>query len=456
MQNDSYGEVLRNPGFLNLWVNQILVQFAYNSLNFALIIWVFYLTDSNTAVAALLSMVYLPALIFGIFSGVFIDMIDRKKIIILLDLLLTLSFISLIFLKDYYPAVLLLTFIINSLVQFYLPAESSALPITVKNKHLLFLANSLFSTTFFSMFLIGFGFSGPIISLLGIDFIFGIGAGTMFLAFVLANRFPSITTRPDQDTKKLKNALININPKEILKVATVEIKQTLNMIRGKLALVSALFILAGVQAVVGALAVLLPSFLEKILQISATDASYIVIFPLGIGMVLGALIIGRIGQHYARRSLVARAVIAAGLILFLFGIAPLVSPAIQHFHTPKAVSFFKQPSLSSIMVVGSFLLGLAVVSIIIPAQTVLQVNTPEEDRGKVFGVLLSLMSGVSLVPILLAGIFSDLLGTVPIFIFMGGAIALLGLLILKPQFFFEESHLPFNFREFLGLGHWKK
>ncbi|MBI3485511.1 MFS transporter [Candidatus Daviesbacteria bacterium] len=453
--SSSYASVLKNPGFLNLWVNQILVQFAYNSLNFALILWVFRITNSNTAVAALLASVYLPSLLFGIISGVLVDVIDRKKIIILIDLILSGLFISLMFFKTSYISILFLTFLINSLVQLYLPAESSALPLTVK-KEQLFVANSLFSTTFFSTFLIGFGLSGPLITLFGINFIFKLGAGVMFLAFLLALKFPSITSKEDASSIKLRAAMFGGNINSFFEIVSLEIRQTINMIRKNLPIVSALFILAGVQTVIGAIAVLLPSFLEKVLQIRPTDISYIVVIPLGIGMVLGAILIGRIGHGIPRRTLVARSILFAGSMLFLVGIAPLISPAIQHFPRPRAVSFLHQPSLATIMTLGSLLLGISVVSVIIPSQTVLQENTPEQDRGKVFGVLLAIVSGLSLLPILFAGILSDLFGTMPIFIAIGGFIAIFGLLILKPDFFFEERHLPFRIREFLGLGHWKK
>lgn len=65
----SLKEILAHRGFVNLWINQILVQLSYNSMNFALLIWVFRLTESNTAVAALMFAVYLPAVILGLFAG---------------------------------------------------------------------------------------------------------------------------------------------------------------------------------------------------------------------------------------------------------------------------------------------------------------------------------------------------------------------------------------------------
>ncbi len=453
--SSAYSSVLKNPGFLNLWINQILVQFAYNSLNFALILWIFYLTDSNTAIAALLFAVYLPAFLFGVFSGIIVDLADKKKIILTIDLILSFLFAALIPLKMYFPAILVLTFLINSLVQFFLPSESSSLPKLVK-KNQLFMANSLFSTTLFTMFLIGFGLSGPMVSFFGIDFVFAIGAGALFLAFVLANKFPSITTKLDADASQLRNAILTKNITDGWEVAKSEVKATMQIIRGRLSVASSLLLLASVQAVVGVLAVLLPSFLERVLQINATNASYIVVIPLGIGMVIGALLLGKIGHLFSRRMIVGRAVLVAGTLLLLVGAAPLLSPAVQHFPKPKPLPFIHQPSLSTVMALGSLLLGMAVVSIIIPSQTVLQESTKEEDRGKIFGVLVALMSGFSLPPILFAGILSDIFGTMPIFIGLGGAISLLGLLILKPDFFFEEAHLPFKFREFLGLGHWEK
>lgn len=451
----SFTEVIKNRGFANLWLNQILVQLAYNSLNFALIIWVFKLTDSNTAVSALLFAIYLPAVIFGLFAGVIVDITDRKNIIIWVDLLLCLLFISLIFTKSSFLLILLTAFFINSMAQFYTPAESSSIPLLVKKEQLL-QANSLFSTTLFLSFLLGYGLAGPIISNLGIDFVFELGGISLFIAFLLASRFPSITTTPDIMAKKLLDAFKFGKWVEGKEVISSEIRETLAMIRGKLSVSSSIIILGGVQAIIGVLAVLVPSFLERILQIRATDASYIMIAPLGLGMVGGALLVGRWGHRIPKRKLVGRAILIVGVILFAIGISPLISPAITHFRRPRPLSFIFQPSLSTVLITGSLLLGLATVSIIIPSQTVLQENSPKEDRGKVFSVLAVAMSAFSLLPVLFAGILADIFGTMPIFIGLGGLIFLIGLFTLKPDFFFEEHHLPHRFRAFLGLGHWQR
>lgn len=454
-QTNSIQHVIKNRGFLNLWINQILVQLSYNSLNFALVIWVYHLTGSNIAVSVLLVSVYLPAVLFGLFAGVFVDVTDRRKIIMGINIVLIFCFIGLAFLKFSFPAILLLTFIINTMAQFYIPAESSAIPLIVKKEQLM-LANSIFSTTLFLAFLLGFGLAGPLINHLSVNMVFGLGVLFLGCAFILAIKFPSIVNKSDPQGKKLIKALQTKDIKSIGDIGYFEILHTFRLIKGRIIVMASILILAAVQAVIGILAVLIPAFMEKVIQINATDASYVLIIPLGLGMVLGALIIGKYGHKLTKRKLVGGGIIVAGLLLFMVGIAPLISPVINYLSLPKPLPFFYQPSLSVILAVGSFLLGLAMVSIMVPSQTVLQENTPEQDRGKVFAVLGVIMSALSLIPVLFTGILADVFGALPIFIALGGSIALIGLLALKPDFYFTEKQLPYKLREFLGLGHWEK
>lgn len=451
----TFSSVISNRGFLNLWINQILVQLSYNSLNFALIIWVFKLTDSNTAVSALLFSIYLPAVILGLFTGVLVDLIDRKKIIGWIDFCLALSFFSLIFLKDFYPAILVIAFFVNALGQFYAPAEASAIPLVVKRRELI-TANSIFSATLYSCFLLGFGLAGPLINLLQINFVFGLGSGLLLIAFFMSFLFPTIKAAPDKQGQRLILAILKKNFTEIKNIGLFEIVETIKMIRGKLSVLTSILILAGVQMLIGILAVLMPGFLERVLHIKAEDASYIFIIPLGVGVILGGFILGKIGNTIVRRVVVSKAVIMGGILFLLVGLAPIISPAIRYLPHSKPLSFITQPSLATVSVIGSFLMGLILVSILVPSQTVLQENTPNQDRGKVFATLGVAMSGLSLIPVLLSGVLADIFGVNPIFLGLGVIIFLVGLFGLKPSLFFSKKELPYHVREFLGLGHWKE
>ena len=369
----------------------------------------------------------------GLFAGVLVDLTDRKKIIILIDFFLALLFLSLIFFKESYPAILLISFMINALAQLYAPAEASAIPLIVKRSELL-TANSIFSATLYSCFLLGFGMAGPLIHYFGINTLFGLGSLLLFTAFILAFAFPSIKAAPDEQGKKLISAIISKNMKDIKNIGFFEILKTIRLIRGKLAVLTSIVILGGVQMVIGILAVLMPAFLERSLQIKATDASYIMVIPLGLGIVLGGLILGRIGHKFVRRILVARAILMAGFLFILMGI------------TTAQVVF----------IIGAFFLGVSMVTILVPSQTVLQENTPDQDRGKVFATLGVAMAGLSLIPVLMSGILADLFGVNAIFIGLGIIIIIIGLFGFNPSMFFKEEQLSYKTREFLGLSHWGK
>ena len=451
----TFSQVLKNRGFLNLWINQILIQLSNNALNFALIIWVFRLTDSSIAVALLLASIHLPAVILGLFAGVLVDIIDRKKIIMIINLILCLAFLSLIFFKQSYLAILVITFIVNAAGQFYGPTEASAIPLVVR-KNQLMIANSIFSATLYSCFLIGFGLAGPLINHLDINFVFGLGSLLLLVGFLLSLTFPSIYVTADEQGQRMLRALKSWDYPVIYQIAKREIVDTLKLIKGKLPILSSIVILAGVQVVIGIIAVLAPGFFEKSLQIKATDASYIVVIPLGFGIITGGAILSKIGQGLIKRKLVARAIIFAGLLFLLLGLAPVISPAIRHFKYPRPLPFFYQPPLSKVLIAGSFLLGIAMVSILVPSQTVLQENTPEKDRGKVFATLGVSMAALSLIPLLISGFLADIFGTHPIFIGMGTIIFLAGLFGMAPSLFFRKKSLPLHIREFLGLGHWEK
>ena len=83
------------------------------------------------------------------------DLVDRKKLIILVDIFLAAGLLLFILIKGSYSLILVNTFFVNSLVQFFMPSESSSIPILVPKK-LLFFANSLFALTLYGTFMVGF------------------------------------------------------------------------------------------------------------------------------------------------------------------------------------------------------------------------------------------------------------------------------------------------------------
>lgn len=450
----SFLGVLKNRGFRYLWINQLIVQFVYNTINFALIIWVFKLTESSLAVSALMLAVYAPSFIFGLFAGIVVDLVDRKKIIVMVNILFAIACAAFIFTKDYYVLILLNTFFINSLAQFFMPTESSSIPLLV-SKSQLFIANSLFSLTLYGSFMVGYSVAGPILNFYGIDAIFLSCMSVLLFALLISLALPTIRT--SNEGGKLQNILLPFSFDKLKNLLWDEAFVTWKFITSKTKVAAAISLMAGLQGVIGVLAVLMPAYMEKILHIHATDASYFVILPLGLGMIFGVLMLGKFAINIPKRNLVISGVLGSGVIFLLAGTLPSILNFIQASELPEYIKyprfFFRAPSLSIIFAAGAFVLGICTVAIIVPSQTVLQQNTDENIRGKIFAVLVVLMNLVAAVPVTLVGLFSDLFGVKPVFITIGIIITVIGIFALKPGLLPKER-LHLKWREFFGKDNW--
>lgn len=453
MPKNSFTDIIRNPGFINLWINQILVQLCYNALNFSLIIWVFQLTQSDLAVSFLMFCVYLPAVLLGMFAGVFVDIYNRKTIIILVNLTLAFLFIGLFLFHSHYSAILILAFLINTVSQFYTPAESSAIPMIIPRPQLLS-ANSLFSITLFSTFLLGFGLAGPLMDLLSINAIFLIGAGVLFLATFLSFFFPNNLSASTTESQILRAAIRHRHFTTIAKLTFSEIKTTFLTIAKQLEVIFAIAIMAGVQVAIAIIAVIVPGFLETVVHINATNASYILVIPLGLGMVISGLLLGKFGGRFPKRRVIGLAILATGMIFLVGATAPSISPAIKYLHLPKTLPFFYQIPLSSILALGAFLIGTSLVAVSVPSQTVIQEYTNAHTRGKVFAFLGMVMASTAIIPVLLVGTISQLFGPVTVFAILGIIITFIAVMALRPSIIVPESWISNRLKSFLGKSQW--
>lgn len=457
MEKPTFSSVVRNKDFKALWTNQILLQLSYNILNFTLLIWVFRLTGSNIAVSVLMLATYLPGVLFGVISGIIADRTDKRKIVLFTDLVLAVLFLTFVFTKTLFLPLLINTFLVNSLVQFFMPSESSSIPLLVDKKQL-FQANSLFSLTLYGSLMVGFTLGGPIYRYFGINTIFLVGGILLMIAYLLSHNLPEL--KASVPSEKLSKPFNLATIRWLYNLTIEETTDTITFLKGRISVFVAIGLMATVQGIIGVLAVILPSYMERVLRIHATDSSYIVMLPLGLGMVLGAYLTGKYFHNRPRRSLVIPSIIGCGIIFLIAGILPNLAYFAGSPELPMRVhglrNFFITPSLSTMFSLLAFLLGLFTVSIIIPSQTVLQENTTEKNRGKIFAVLSVFMTSFAAIPVLLTGIVSEVFGVTPVFIGLGIIALLLGSLAMYPHWFFEEDYLPYRLREFLGLSHWAK
>ncbi|MDP3998484.1 MAG: MFS transporter [bacterium] len=439
-----FSTVLANRNFRLLWADQILSQLSYNMVNFALILWVNKLTQSALATTLLALAMFAPPLLLGVFAGVAVDIFDRRKIMFFADVFWALGVLFLVFIKDQLFLVLLITFIVNCIDQFYFPSQSSSVPMVVK-KRVLVTANSLFSTSIYLGMVAGAVLAGPLITHFGNDTPFIIASTLTLSAAVCVFFLPPLkpTFQKGSLFDEIVKALPGGNFVHALRETKKEIQEGFAFIFGRKTVYLPILLLTCTQFLIGTLIALGPGFFERVLKISAADLSYIIMAPVGAGLILGAMILGKWGMQFSRRFLISRAIILSGLLFFVFAFSEQIANFLGHRLQliKKPLPFTELLGLSGVLMLIAFLFGLALVCVMVLSMSSIQEATPLRIRGRIFGVLNMITFGLVIVPIFLSGVLSEVFGFVPVLAGIGILVFILGLIAGKPTFF-ELKVLP--------------
>lgn len=183
-------KVLRNRSFFFLLSGQILSQLASNITLFLLGLIVYQKTGSNTAVSGLFMAYGIPSVAFGMIAGTAVDYIDKKTIILYSCLIRMVLIVGLLFVTNNIILVYILLFANAIVTQFFVPAESTMIPLIVSGKELVS-ANSLFSFAYYSSMAIGFIIAGPMLRFLGPYVSLGVLAACFLIATLLSLYLPS-------------------------------------------------------------------------------------------------------------------------------------------------------------------------------------------------------------------------------------------------------------------------
>ena len=155
-------QTLRIRPFLFLILSEFFSQFAMNLFNFALLIVVFSLARSNSAVSGVVIAFTLPSIIFGILAGVLVDRWNKKNVLFTTNIIRALMVFPLVFLNENLFLIYFITFGVSLVTQFFIPAETPIIPILV-NKKLLLSANALFGMAMYSSIFFAYALSGPLL-----------------------------------------------------------------------------------------------------------------------------------------------------------------------------------------------------------------------------------------------------------------------------------------------------
>jgi MFS family permease len=387
--------VARNPNFNRLWAAQVLSQIAQNLLNFALIIRVFQLAQhtrvANIAVALLILSFGVPSIFFAAAAGVYVDHWNKKHVMVVANFLRAFLVLGYLIFEHNLLLVYLLSFLISSTTQFFTPAEAAAIPALVTKKQLL-RANSLFVFTLYASFIVGYSASAPVIAAFGPSGPYVVTAVMFVLAGILVSLLPSLHI-PEAAATPFKR---------VVRYTAHEIVRNWRLIRSNHNLSFPILQLTITQASLGVLLALAPAMSVAVLDTPIQNASQFLIIPAGLGMVLGVISIGQLAKRYSKTRVISIGLIIASAALVLLGASSRLHVLLQG-----------RTALVGLIVglcVAALILSLGFMNALVSAasQTILQENTTESTRGKVFGALGMMVNIAATLPILFAGVLADL------------------------------------------------
>jgi MFS family permease len=404
--------VFRIRPFLLLWLSQAATQIGGNMVIYGLTVIIFDATRSNSAVSALLLTFLVPAVALSAVAGVYVDRLDRRLLLVVTNILRAVAF-ALMFAAG---ANLLLIYVLNIAVSamtvFFAPAEAAMIP-TLVPRPLLLSANGVFTLTLNAAFPLGFALVGPlVVTLAGPQALLLVIAALYLLAAFFCFTLPASPPEPVAEGVSPHGAFGAVAEAERAVGTTfAQLREGLGFIGEHRNIGWSLTYLGITASLVGVLGVLGPDFATAALGLGTKDF-VVVVLPLGFGIAVGILLLNSYGALLPRRRVIEAGLISLGVLLAVLSVAGPLSRFLQaRAATTGPVDLSGVVSLLSVVIGIAFLAGVAYAVVAIPSQTQLQEDLPEDVRGRVFGVLNMLVSVASLLPIVVVGPISDLIGT---------------------------------------------
>ena len=90
-------DILKNIEFLKLWGNQVLLQVGFNMCNYTALLIIAHRTHSVFSQAQFYALLTLPAFFIGLVAGPLVDIVDRKRIMLVSNFLLAVLFLTYVF-----------------------------------------------------------------------------------------------------------------------------------------------------------------------------------------------------------------------------------------------------------------------------------------------------------------------------------------------------------------------
>lgn len=385
---------LANLNFRNLWLGQAISQVGDGLTNLAVLIVINQLTGSTAALATMTIAIAVPQLIFGLLSGVFVDRWDRKRIMIVSDVLRGLMVLGFVLVRR--PEDVWLFYLIGfaqaAVGTFFDPAKSALLPSIVERDSLL-AANGLSQTTRIITGVIGSALAGVLVSLAG-------GAWPAFtldaLTFFVSALFIARVIAPRQKSMPTPGGL---------RATFNQLSEGLRYLISERLLVGVLVVFSVTMLGLGAVNVLFVPFLVNDLRVPVEMLGVVEVAQV-VGMIVGSVAVSSLAARLKPAMLIVIGVMMVGGLIALIGAAGNIWWVLA----------------------GLLLVGLFIAPVQAAAATLMQHHVPDDKRGRASSALNTVITLASVISMALSGVLGDVLGVRQVFYLAGGISVFAGVL----------------------------
>lgn len=383
---------LRHRDFALLWFAGLISVAGDFALYAALPLHAYALTGSAAAAGAVFAASLLPRVVLGPLAGVYVDRWDRKRTMVAADLLQAAVLLPLLAVDS--AGLLWLLYLVRAvggtLGLFFTPAESALLPRLVGEDQLI-AANALNTLNNNLGRLIGPAIGGALYAVGGLEAVVAVDVASFIVAAGLIAMIRA-NARPDRqpESDDARPALLRV---------FAELRAGLLVMRQS-RVISAVFLSFGLGFIAeGTFEV---GFTPLVIDVFDGGAT-------GVGILLSAQAVGGLGAG----ALIART--SARISPRLLFAGGLLGLGIADFGMVNSANL-APPDVSPVALAGAFMIlaGAPIVALHAASLGILQVETTDAFRGRVFGAL-GMVEGFAILTGLLAGALTvDRFGIVPV------------------------------------------
>jgi MFS family permease len=398
--------VLRQRNFGLLWTGGLISMIGDWILFVGLPFEIYRLTGSTLATGGMVLAALLPRIVLGSVAGVYVDRWDRRRLMIVVNVLLAVFLLPLLAIGAIGLWVAFLVLVIeSSLEQLFQPAEMALLPNLLEGgDQELVTANALSGVNRHLARLIGPAIGGAVVALGGLTAVAVLDAFTFLVAAGLIAAIRTTKSRAERH-ESLEHETISAWQRLL-----AEWRDGLRVVGHDLVLRAVLVFLVITAVGEGLTLTLFVPWVKDALN--SDSAGYgAVLSTQAIGGLFGALVIGRLGPRINPLRMLIVASLIFGLIDLVLFTYPVLYPHIG-------------PALVMLVIVG--VPGAAIGA---GVATLEQIRAEDRQRGRVIGAIGALGAIGSLVGAVLAGFAGEVVPVVALLVVQGSGYLIGGLVV---------------------------